>query len=110
MMNKEKQLTWGYPRVRIAGEGGDTAVEKIMSGSIGIIINKLQEAVREAEDQGYSNLRIEWTHMEGVPCYDIVGDRLETDEEFDRRRKVEEATEMEERALYEKLKAKYDGA
>lgn len=89
---------------------GCPSMRKIVNGKVETIIARFTEALRRAEDLGYKNLRIVWRHIEGDPVYDLMADRLETDEEFESRKRHIEEKEAEEKFLYEKLKKKYGDA
>jgi len=80
-----------------------------MTGSVTDIIVNLQEAIDTAKGLGYRNLEIEWgSHADGTRCYDLTAERPETDAELERRMNREAEEEKKERALYEKLKAKFE--
>ncbi|MHA2280213.1 MAG: hypothetical protein ACXAC5_05015 [Promethearchaeota archaeon] len=105
----EKKWVKGFPSKIKLSDKDSSSMSKVMSGKVVDIIAGLEKALWQAEDLGYKNLRIEWGHhADGITCYDIVADRLETDEEFERRRKRKLEEEAKERALYEELKAKYE--
>jgi hypothetical protein len=90
-------------------KGEDSGMGKVVSGKIVDIISNFTRALVEAEELGYKNLRIRWGHhADGISCYDLEADKLETDEQFERRKKYEEEKEAKERALYEELKTKFD--
>lgn len=63
-----------------------TYVEDLnIEGPIAPIIVDLDGFRREAIREGWTNLRIENTSCGGDPSYDILGERLETDAEYNKR-------------------------
>lgn len=83
-------------------------LRKTINGDIKAVIIMLQKVVDKLEASGYRNTKICWSHMEGVPCYDIWAERLEREHEFQKRIEAEQKEEQKERELYERLKKKFE--
>lgn len=78
--------------------------EDALSGKIDDIISKLQSIKKDLAAKGYRNLEITLhTGHENVD-YSITGKRIETDEEFKRRLKRQEAQKKARKVAREKKK------
>lgn len=83
------------------------------------VISKLKKLLKAGEARGYSNIELEYDWYD--KDYDLKGERLETDKEFERRLKRRESArkaaetkkadkEVKEKKLYDRLKEKYGGS
>ena len=72
------------------------------------MIAKCQKLIDYAKSNGFRNPEIKWgSHPDGISCYDIEGERLETDKEFEIRKTNAKDLEDREKTEYKRLKEKY---
>lgn len=101
-------------------------IRELISGPVPEIITRLSELDKDLTKSGYSGYEIVIEQMYDDVEFSLIGEREETDKEFEVRKKREAAAarakitrleksiekrarkDLEERVLYEKLKEKYD--
>jgi hypothetical protein len=94
---------------------GEWGIENLLQGKIGTVINNLKALELKLEDEGYENLKLKFIQSYTAAEFELWGYRLETDEELELRRKMEQIEidkvkkKLErERAKYEELKKKFE--
>ena len=92
-----------------------------LDGKMEDVIKKLNTYLLEAEAAGYSNIKMDWSsgYSSDDVSWSVVGDREETDKEYESRIQLEErwakqrkkdkvSKEERERKEYERLKKKFE--
>lgn len=108
-------------RILISQKYGIARSYHALSGEMESVIRNMMTMLNDAKSAGYSNIKISWN--EGYSSDDIewciFGDRLETDQEYNKRIAAEKRLakskkdeklleEQKERKEYERLKKKFE--
>jgi hypothetical protein len=115
----ERQTTVNHERQMKTHIFVDTLGVYDFDGSFENVIKFLIEKKEAWEKHGYTNLKIEASHNYDDVTIDIVGDRWELDEEVEERIAIEKGVfktaskkkkekDAAEKALYQRLKKKYE--
>lgn len=93
---------------------GEYGIEYILQGDIDAAIDNLRNLELKLKEQGYADLKLKFCQSYTASEFELWGYRLETDEEYETRLKMEQIQidkakkKLErERAKYEELKKKF---